>query len=440
MRDIPRNGNKEGDVGSRARRTLALTALLCGLAAGAGAGCAFGPRVLERSYGPYYESVRHTDEEELLRNLVHIRYNESPGDLRVSSVAAQYELTGQAEARPFFVAPNPSNSNVIFRTFTAILPDVLVSGSNRPTVTLLPGYDTDALRQFLAPISGETLVFLAQTGWPVSTIIRLYVERLNGVPNDGPSGGPPCDGPPDGARFQRVAELLQAAADQDLLSVRAEERATVVGGPLPAEAVTGAAAVEAAKNGLEYRPSGDGKSFDLVRKERRLVLEVTPGAEGAPELAELFALLNLVPGQRRYDLTVATGRVPDPLRHPAPPSAELRATPRSTADVYRYLANGVEVPPEHLSCGLVRPAVAPDGHVLDGREVTRGLFEVHVADGHKPPPTAYVAVKYRGYWYYIDDCDAQSKTTFTIMLLLSRLDLRRQPPGGGPVLTLPAGR
>src|SRR5262249_34518473 len=44
-------------------------------------GCSFGPRVLERSYGPYYESVRHVDEEELLRNLVHIRYHETPGSL-----------------------------------------------------------------------------------------------------------------------------------------------------------------------------------------------------------------------------------------------------------------------------------------------------------------------------------------------------------------------
>jgi hypothetical protein len=376
----------------------------------------------------------------LLRNLIHIRYNESPSDLSVSSIASQYELSGQAEARPFFIAPNPSNSNVIFRTFTAILPDVLVSGSNRPTVTLLPGYGADAIRQFLAPISGDTLVFLVQTNWPVSTILRLYVDRLNGVPNEGPADGPPCDGTSDAARFQRVAELFQAAADQDLLSVRAEERATVVGGSLPTEAVTAAAAVEAAKNGLEYRPSGDGKSWNLVRKERRLVLEVTPGAEGSPELAELFGLLNLVPGQRRYDLIVATGRVPDPLRHPAPPSAELRATPRSTAEVYRYLANGVEVPPEHLSCGLVHPAVAPDGNVLDGRDVTRGLFEVRVADGHKPPATAYVAVKYRGYWYYIDDRDAPSKTTFAMMVLLSQLDLRRQPPSGGPVLTLPAGR
>jgi hypothetical protein len=44
------------------------------------------------------------------------------------------------------------------------------------------------------------------------------------------------------------------------------------------------------------------------------------------------------------------------------------------------------------------------------------LFEVRVAGGHKPPASANVAVKYRGWWYYIDDRDAQSKATLGIVL------------------------
>lgn len=76
----------------------------------------------------------------------------------------------------------------------------------------------------------------------------------------------------------------------------------------------------------------------------------------------------------------------------------------------------------------------------DAQEVTRGLFEVHVCKGHKPPTYAYVAVRYCGYWYYIDDRDQASKTTFGMVLQLSRLDFKRQTLGVGPVLTLPAGR
>jgi hypothetical protein len=199
--------------------------------------------------------------------------------------------------------------------------------------------------------------------------------------------------------------------------------------------------VEAAKNGLEYLPRGDGKTWVLVKKERRLVMRVTAGAENNPELLELEQLLNLVPGRALYDLVVATGRVADPARHPRAPSAELRVTPRSTAQVYLFLAHGVEVPDEHVSCGLACLPADADGRPFDGREMTRGLFEVRAhKGGHKPPPSAYVAVQYRGYWYYIDDRDQESKATFALMLRLSRLDFAHQRVTAGPLLTLPVGR
>src|SRR5262249_30329689 len=154
-------------------------------------GCAFGPKALEMTHGRYNEALRHVREEELLRNLVHLRYNEDPSALNVASIAAQYELGGTAEARPFFIAPNPSNSNVIFSPFTPIRPALRAPAPNRPPLTLDPADDSEAVRQFLTPISPDTLVFLVQTDWPVSTIVRLYVDRANGVPNAAGSGGPP---------------------------------------------------------------------------------------------------------------------------------------------------------------------------------------------------------------------------------------------------------
>jgi hypothetical protein len=416
-------------------------ALLCGLALGpGGAGCAFGPKALERSHGCYNEAVKRADEEQLLRNIVRARYNESPLHLNINAIAAQYELSAQAEARPFFLAPNPSNSNVIFKTFTSILPDFLVSWANRPTITLDPADGSHEVRQFLTPISAETLVFLAQTSWPASVVLRLWTERLNGVPNAPTASGPSRCLPPDFARFQRVAELLQVIQDNELGTVRAEDRLTDVGDPLPEGAVTAAAEVEASRAGLEFRRHADGRSWVLVRREHRLGLEVTPGAEASPELAELEALLNLVPGQRRYEIVVAARGPTDPARFPSPPSAELRAALRSTAQVFFYLANGVEVPPEHVAAGLVCLPADEAGRVLDGREITRGLFEVHACAGHKPPPEAYVAVKYRGFWYYLDDRDQASKATLALVLQVSRLDFARQRLSAGPVLTLPAGR
>ncbi|MGP0065132.1 MAG: hypothetical protein ACLQGP_16230 [Isosphaeraceae bacterium] len=398
-------------------------------------GCWFGPKALEKTHSQYNETIRRVYEEQLLQNLVRLRYEEMPFRLNVQSIAAQYELAGSAEARPFFLAPNPSGK--VFKQFTSILPDLQISGANRPTITLIPS-SSDAVRRFLTPISADTLLFLSSTSWPVSTVLRLWVERLNGVPNAVSASGPQRDFIPDFARFQRVAHLMQVAQDLELILATSQERSTPVGGPLPSGAINAAAAVDAAKNGLEYREQSDG-SWVLTRKERVLVIEVNPSAIDHPVVVELGELLNLRRGQRRYEIVV-TSDAADPLRFPDLPSNELRLTPRSTAQVYYYLANGIELPPEHLAAGIVRTPRAPDGSPFDTRAVTAGLFTVHTCKGHKPPPNAYVAVKYRGYWYYIDDRDQASKTTFALTLELSRLDFGTPEGTSGPFLTLPVGR
>jgi hypothetical protein len=405
-----------------------------------GAGCSFGPRALERTHGRYAESVRTVEEEQLLRQIVLLRYNETAVSLDVSNIAAQYELSGSAEARPFFIAPNPSNSNVIFKTFTSILPDASLGWANRPTVSLTPINDGSAVRRAMTPITLDTLVFLTQTNWPVSTILRVWVDRMNGVPNAAAANLPPRESAPDFERFVRVAELLQAAQDKELAAVRPGERVVEVGGPFPADAVGPAAAVEATKAGLEYRRSADGKGWSLVRRERRLFVEVSPGVERSPELVELAALLNMTPGLKSYEISLAGRGQPDPARFPTAPSGELRVVPRSSAQAAYFLSNGVEVPAEHLSSGVVRPVVGPGGEPFDLTAVTRGLFAVHACKGHKRPAGAFVAVQYRGYWYYIDDRDQESKSTFALLFHLGRLDFARQHIGGPPALTLPVGR
>jgi hypothetical protein len=415
------------------------SAIIGAILAATTSGCAFGPRVLEKTHGRYQESVRQVEEEQLLRNLVHLRYDEGVLSLKVSSIATQYELAGAAEARPFFIAPNPSNSNVIFKTFTSILPDLSVSGANRPTITLIPADNGDSIRQFLTPIPTETLAFLSETSWPVSVIFRLWVERLNGVPNAVSASGPPTGVISDFARFRRLTDLFQDAQDRELASLRTEPRDIEVSGPLPAASVTAGAAVDAAKSGMEYRPREDGRAWVLVRKEHKLLVRINPRGIGTPELAEMVSLLNLKPDETRYDVVVSPGNVPDPLLYPHAPSSELRITPRSTSQVYFYLSNGVEVPPDHLASGVVRASVDQEGRPMDSRELTRGIFEVHVCAGHKPPPMAYVAVKTRGYWYYIDDRDQASKSTMSLVLQLSRLDFGNQTPAA-PFLTLPIGR
>ncbi len=419
-------------------RIRSVTTLTGGLAVvAASGGCTFGPKVLEQSHSRYNASVRHVYEEQLLENIVRCRYNESPFKLSVSSIAAQYELSGGAEARPFFAAPNPAAGSV-FKTFTSVLPDITAGAANRPTITLIPS-GGDAVRRFLTPIAPETLVYLGSTCWPVSTVLRLYAERLNGVPNATSASGPQRLFVSDFVRFQRVAYLMQVAQDLHFGYVSTEDRATELGPPVAAASITPSTVVEAAKNSLTYQPAADGTSWVLVHKEHRLVFELSPGDVDHPVVKELSSLLNLEPGQTKFEI-LTSGDIADPTQFPSPPSRELSITPRSTAQVFFYLANGIEVPIEHVEAGLVTVPEAPDGTTFDTRAITQGLFEIHTCKGHKPPAVAYAAVKYRGYWYYIDDRDQASKTTFALVLQLARMDFATQEPTGGPFLTLPVGR
>jgi hypothetical protein len=107
------------------------------------------------------------------------------------------------------------------------------------------------------------------------------------------------------------------------------------------------------------------------------------------------------------------------------------------------MSHGVTVPPEHLEHGLVRQTELPDGQLFNWSELMRGVFQVQHVKQHHRPEHAYVAVRYRDYWFYIDDRDHNSKMAFNQVYHLSRLDLAvsgARLERTRPVLTLPVGR
>ncbi len=407
------------------------------LAAAWSAGCAFGPRTLERTHRRYNEAYLRVDSEELLLNIVRMRYGDPPAEVEVSGIAAQYELTATAEARPFFEAPNPAGST--FRTFPNVLPFAGAGGASRPTITLTPVHSGETVSRYLRPITPDGVVFLAETGWPISAVFRLWLDGLNGLPNAPSAAGPTRVFAPEYADFRRAAELLQAMQDRGELTFRKVDE-EVPGDPIAADRVTGEALIEARKAGFEYRRTPDGAAWRLVSRASRLYLDLSPRAQGSAEYLELVGLLNLRPGLVRYEVIPSTQgcieRRPD-----APPSDRLVLSTRSLIQVLFYLSHGVEVPPEHLATGVARATLEPDGRVFDWGQVTGGLFTVRACCGKAAPPDAAVAVPYRGYWFYIADTDHATKGTFALMRPSREFDIGSVAGRkGGPVLTLPLGR
>src|SRR5215472_7986035 len=94
----------------------AIGALLASLVYG---GCtSLGPQALDQTRLQYNEVVKRTTEEQLLLNIVRLRYTDTPSSLAVTNIAAQFELTKNFQLTPFFVASGAE----VAKSYSAILP------------------------------------------------------------------------------------------------------------------------------------------------------------------------------------------------------------------------------------------------------------------------------------------------------------------------------
>ncbi len=406
-------------------------------------GCILGPTALRKTHGRYHEAVKQVQDEALLRNLIRLRYTEALSTLDVASITAQFEADASAEARPFFGTPNPAGTG-IFRTFTKILPDVLVSGADRPTISLQPSDESQEISRYLKRLNAENFAFFVESGISPTTLSMLWFDAINRV-NNAPAVRKSnlVDAEVrDFAAFRRSVDLLEELERNKIAQFVVREPFQPLGRPVAAERVSQSDQLEAAKEGMEYHDGPTPGTLVLVRRQRSLQLKINHLAQGCPSLLEFCHLLNLEPGLPEYELIV--GEVdPFPETVPAAPRRQIVLEPRSTFEALIFMSHGVTVPPAHLEQGLVRQTELPDGRLFDWSQLTRGVFQVQHVKQHHRPEHAYVAVQYRDYWFFIDDRDHNSKMAFNQVYHLSRLDLAvsgARLERTRPVLTLPVGR
>jgi hypothetical protein len=421
---------ERGTVSNRwktGRRSIAAI-VICALTAG----CAsYGPNALQQTRLLYNEAVKATTEEQLLLNIVRLRYTDTPSSLAVSTIAAQFERTQSFALTPFFTSAGAD----ISRSFTIILPQIQVGGADRPTVSLTPLDDQEFTRKLFTPLTLDGIIYLAKTTWPISTVFRLYLENLNWVSNAQTASGPTPKQPPVVEDFLRGIKAMQVLQDRGHIVFSVEERSETIGGPLAAASVTGRDVIEAAKNGYEYRQDKTSGTWTLIKKNQQPVLLVDPLEIVSPEVAEFTRIFRLKPGLAKYDITQET-LPPFSSAAPAEGATNLDLETRSLLQALYYISHGIEIPPDHIARGLATITRDEAGQPYDWNAMMRGLFRVSWAQGENRPPHAHVATQYHGYWFYIDESDQETKSTFSLMMELSRLELAGKA-GPGPVLTLP---
>lgn len=396
------------------------------------AGCFVGPRALVASRLPYNDAVKTTSDQQLLLNIVRLRYVDSPSSLAVTSIAEQRELGGGANAMPFFTSAAAGN---VGSYRGSVLPQLEFSSSNRPTLSYEPLDDQEFTRKLFTPISLEGVAYLSKTTWPISTVFRLYLENLNWVSNAETASGPTPVDPPEFARFLEGIDALQRLQDRKLVTLYAVERDEEISAEIPDSEDSASLAVRSIKSGLDVKRSDSGVT--VVRHHKQPMLRVDNAVESDPDWYRFCDAFRLNPAARTFDLTAEEL---DPYLKDAPLEGVqvLDLETRSLLQVLFFVSHGIEVPREHLAAGIAPRTRGYDGRDFDWQQVLGGLFHVCTTKSKKPPPTAHVAVQYKDYWFYIDERDRYTKATFALLLEVSRLELE-PTESQAPILTLPLG-
>lgn len=403
--------------------------LLLGLALLVSACSSLGPTRLEETRLQYNESLKRTAEEQLLLNIIRLRYTETPSSLAVSAIAAQFERSQSGGIFPFFTAAGGENN----RSFTTVLPQIQAQVADRPTFSLSPQDDQEFTRKLFTPLPLDGLIYLAKTTWPISTVFRLYLENLNWVSNAQTASGPTPRTPPEVFPFLQGVEALQALQDRGLVVFGNEDKDEALAPPLAARQVSAADRLEAAKNGFRYKAS-PGEQLTLVRKISSPVLRIAPQARHSPEWATFTRAFNLRPDLDHFDITQESLQ---PFSDASTrPLKQLDLETRSLLQALYYVSHGVDIPEAHAQGGIVAMTREANGQAFDWQRVMGKFFRIHHRHQEARPDNAQVAVRYRDHWYYLDDRDQDSKAVFSLLLELGRLELNGKG-GPGPQLTLP---
>ena len=395
-------------------------------------GCALETGPLLRDRVHFNEWIKTTGEQQMLLNIVRLRYNDTPSSLAVSSVATQTEVSRSVGLFPFF---GVVGGEAQARAATRILPQAQVSVSDRPTVTLTPLDDSEFTRKLFTPMTLESVLYLAKTTWPIATVFQLFLENLNWISNGQTGSGPTPTTPPDFERFREGINALQRLQDRGQIVFTSELRDEPISAPIGTDKLSAADLIEAAKNSFEYRPIEGTLTSILMKKRPQPMMRIDPTALETSDMAVFASAFMLQRNRAAFDITIE--RLDPFFSSSKKPSVDLiDLETRSLLQVLYFLSKGVEVPRAHSVRRIVQDSADASGTKFDWRILTKGLFEVASDCSAEPGERAFVAVRYLDCWYFIDRRDQQSLSTFSLLQEVARLENNARP-GSAPTLTIP---
>jgi len=341
-------------------------------------GCqSIGVGSVQRDRLDYGGAIADSWKEQTLLNIIKLRYFDTPTFLDVSTVISSYQLQSEVSfGREIF--PNaPGDTNRSFG-LTGIYTD-------RPTISY-------------APLTGEKFVnslAMILSGHQADFILRATVRAINDVYNHSAS---PARARREDPAFAQVIAALRRIQQAGALGMRIEAR------PVAVQGGRGDRPVTADTAWIFFREGAD--------------------AETAADIAFVRKSLDIDPAIRELRLGFGSLRTG---------GGEIALLTRSIMEILVELSSGVEVPEQHLAEGRARPLQKGEGSPGGGNSYP----VARVLAGEGPPADAYVAVRYRNHWFWIDDRDLASKRAFSFLKIFSSIAETGVVPQQ-PVLTIPA--
>ena len=283
-------------------KTRWLGLLIIVLLVAVGCKSSIGAKTVSGAQFNYAEALRDAWKEQMLLNMVGLRFAEAPMFLKVTSVINQYSLEGtiSAAAPPYDLQ-------------AAAAPPLGIGGrfSDRPTITYMPLTGAEFTRSVMTPIPPRTIMSLIQAGWRADLLLPLTVRAINGVSLTTNVGGTNTD-----PRFFRLVSLIAKVQKEDGLSFRVEKR---------------------------------GKDDVAI-----VVIGRDPAEQRQGHNAEIREILGIEPKLGEYKLVFG--------RHSSGPN-EIAMLTRSILEMLVSLSLWVDVPPEYVTSGRVPPS--PDPAILE---------------------------------------------------------------------------
>jgi hypothetical protein len=404
------------------RRFLPVVFLLAGWAGVSGC---LGPKAIQHTRIRYNEVVRDTNDEQLLMNIVRLRYADSPVFIDLPNITSQFEVAGGGNYLGGYGDQYRGHTHLGFGD---------LSMRDTPTLSYHPREGREIAKALLTPLSAD-LFNVINAGADIEQIMLLCVSDINDVSNARGATLLTPKIPEDNTEYVEGIRLLEWLKERDgiELGIENDEDAAGASDPIAKSAVQGRDLVNAAKDSYVYRARAEDQ-MTLLKREKELVIRIRSAYVHSPEMQEAERIFGLIPGQTKYrvksELTEEADR-PSPLG-----SDTIYLNMRSVLQVMMFLSKGVCIPEEHVRAGIAPVTPGPGGIPFDWTPITAGNFIVH-AQKHKPHD-AEVAVKYRGIWFYIATNDVKSRAALAFLEMLFTLQ-ESNGKNVGPLLTLPVG-